>query len=135
MKISEVARETGLTTKTIRYYESIGLVPEPSRGTNGYRQYGARHLAPLRLLGRARKAGFSLEECEQLVRLLSNPHRQSADVKATLLDKVERIEQQIKELTAMRDSLLQLSAQCAGDACPECGILDSLTAPLDEEEH
>lgn len=129
MKISEVAQETGLTTKTIRYYESIGLLPPAERADNGYRLYGARQLAPLRLLSRARQAGFSLNECEQLMKLLADPHRHSADVKATLMNKVERIEQQILELQAMRDSLLEMSKRCADDDCPHCGILESLTAP------
>ena len=62
MFIHELARQTGVSTTTIRYYESIGLLPAPSRATNNYRQYTALDAERLRFVAGARSLGFSLAE-------------------------------------------------------------------------
>lgn len=69
MNISKVAKATGLTAKTIRYYESIGLITAPVRSDNGYRSYTEGALRELRFVKRARETGFNLEECQELLAL------------------------------------------------------------------
>ena len=77
MNISEAARLSGLSSKTIRYYEDIGLIAPARRSDNGYRQYEQRAVEELKFLGRARHVGFDLDECRQLLALHRDSGRQS----------------------------------------------------------
>ncbi|QTF09442.1 Cu(I)-responsive transcriptional regulator [Brenneria izadpanahii] len=126
MNIGDVAKKTGLTSKTIRFYEEKGLLTAPLRSENGYRSYSAHHIEELTLLRQARQVGFNLEECKELIALFNDPLRRSADVKARTLQKVTEIEVQIEELRAMRQRLLALAEQCPGDGGANCPIIDNL---------
>ena len=128
MNISQAARESGLSPKTIRYYEEIDLVPSPPRAANGYRRYDQRTVAELRFLHRARDVGFSVDECRALLDIQRNPHRQASHVKALVLDKCGQIEERIQKLRSMQSTLESLAASCSGDEGPECAILDELGA-------
>lgn len=127
MNISDVAKKTGLTSKTIRFYEEKGLVTAPGRSENGYRTYTQQHLDELTLLRQARQVGFNLEECRELVNLFNDPARHSADVKSRTLQKVADIEKHIGELQAMRQQLLALAESCPGDDSADCPIIDNLS--------
>lgn len=126
MNISDVAKKTGLTSKTIRFYEEKALITAPIRSDNGYRHYSARHVEELTLLRQARQVGFNLDECRELVALFNDPARHSADVKARTLQKVAEIERHISELGDMRQRLLGLAEQCPGDEGAECPIINNL---------
>ncbi|BBO61735.1 Cu(I)-responsive transcriptional regulator [Serratia marcescens] len=126
MNISDVAKKTGLTSKTIRFYEEKALITAPIRSDNGYRHYSARHVEELTLLRQARQVGFNLDECRELVALFNDPARHSADVKARTLQKVAEIERHISELGEMRQRLLTLAEQCPGDEGAECPIINNL---------
>jgi MerR family copper efflux transcriptional regulator len=126
MNISDVAKKTGLTSKTIRFYEEKALITAPIRSDNGYRHYSAKHDEELTLLRQARQVGFNLDECRELVALFNDPARHSADVKARTLQKVAEIEKHISELGNMRQRLLTLAEQCPGDEGAECPIINNL---------
>ncbi|BEL93289.1 MULTISPECIES: Cu(I)-responsive transcriptional regulator [Serratia] len=126
MNISDVAKKTGLTSKTIRFYEEKALITAPIRSDNGYRHYSAKHVEELTLLRQARQVGFNLDECRELVALFNDPARHSADVKARTLQKVAEIEKHISELGNMRQRLLTLAEQCPGDEGAECPIINNL---------
>ena len=126
MNISEAARRSGLSSKTIRYYEDIGLLGPAARNTNGYRQYDTSALGELRFLSRAREVGFDLEESRELVNLLRNQHRQSAHARNLVLDKSRQLQLRIEQLQAMQQVLAGMAARCNGDEGPECAILDEL---------
>ncbi len=128
MNIAEVAARAGLPAKTIRYYEDIGLI-RPLRGNNGYRQFRESDLHKLSFLARARSLGFSIEDCRSLLALYEDRGRASADVKAIARDHLTRIEGKIAELRAMQATLSDLVSACAGDARPDCPILNGLAAP------
>lgn len=125
MNIGDVARRAGLPTKTVRYYDEIGLVT-PGRDDNGYRAYSERDLHKLAFLGRARSLGFSIEDCRKLLALYEDRGRSSADVRAVATHHLAEIETRLTELTAMRDTLAHLVECCAGDARPDCPILSDL---------
>lgn len=127
MNISEVAKLTGLTAKTIRFYEGKGLITEPNRGDNGYRLYSNKHVDELVLIRRSRLVGFGLEECQELLMLAQDPNRRSADVKSKTLGKVAEIDIKIQELTAMKQTLLALAESCPGDEGAECPIINGLS--------
>jgi len=126
MNIGEISRETGVTSKTIRYYESIGLIPLAARRNNGYRAYRPNDVSVLKFISRARALGFSLEEVRGLLTLWHDKERASADVKALALDHVEKIEARITELQSVKYTLLELTEKCHGDDRPDCPILDDL---------
>ncbi|RUM97383.1 Cu(I)-responsive transcriptional regulator [Pseudaminobacter arsenicus] len=125
MNIGDAANHSGLPTKTIRYYEEIGLLT-PARAENGYRDYSVSDVHRLRFLQRSRSLGFSVEECRQLLSLYGDTHRESADVKALAEAKLGEIDRKISELAALREALRHLVEHCHGDARPECPILDDL---------
>ena len=126
MNIGEVSYHAGVPAKTIRYYESAGLIPAATRRDNGYRDYGEADLHTLRFIRRARTLGFSMAEVEDLLALWRNKRRRSAAVKAIAMAKVSEIERKIAALEDMQRSLRQLAANCHGDARPECPIVDEL---------
>lgn len=80
MNITEAARASGLTSKTIRYYEEIGLVA-PRRGPNGYRRFTHDDVRRLVFLYRAQRLDFPLQDCRDLLLLNEDAGRSSADVR------------------------------------------------------
>ncbi len=125
MNISDVARDTGLPPKTIRYYEEIGLI-RPMRGENGYRVFRDSDVHKLAFLGRARALGFSIEDCRTLLALYEDQDRASADVKQVAQDHLNQIEDKIAQLQSMQATLTHLVRECAGDNRPDCPILSDL---------
>lgn len=130
MNIGRAAKETGLSVKTIRYYEDIGLV-EADRATNGYRDFGDRQIIRLRMLAQARHLGFGLEECRQLLELNADPDRASRDVQALAMRNLRAVRDKISQLRKLEDQLGELIRQCHGDDAPDCAILDGLSGPVD----
>lgn len=125
VNIGIAAHASGLTAKTIRYYEDIGLVT-PKRNENGYRVYSRLQVNKLKFLQRARALGFTIVECRQLLSLYEDKRRASADVKAIATDKIEAISLKIKELESLKESLLVLTEGCSGNELPDCPIIDCL---------
>ena len=126
MNIGAVAKRSGVTAKTIRYYESIGLIPTADRTDNGYRDYGNNDIETLRFIKRARSLGFSVGDVGSLLSLWNDKTRASGDVKAVALKHVEEVEGRIRELESIRDTLKHLTECCQGDNRPDCPILEGL---------
>ena len=127
INISEVAEKTGLTAKTIRFYEAKGVISPAPRGANGYRYYNQNHIAELLLIKRSRMIGFSLDERRELLALSTDTGRQSRDVKEKAQQKLKEIDNKINELLQMKKTLEALTAQCPGDKTAKCPILEGLT--------
>lgn len=125
MNIGEVSARAGLPTKTIRYYEEIGLV-QPVRSANGYRSFRPRDLHKLAFIGRARALGFSIEDCRTLLALYEDDTRASAQVKSVAEEHLTRIEAKIAQLQSMQTTLRTLVQLCHGDQRPDCPILKDL---------
>ncbi len=131
MNISDVAEQTGLSVKTIRYYESISLVSSPARKANGYRDYAAEDIKPLKFLRQARQLDFSIDECRQLLKLYMNPLRKSAEVRLLVETKLQQVDRQIEEMVGMRALLGELVASCPDDDNPDCAIIDTMASDDD----
>ena len=127
LTIGQVAERSGVPAKTIRYYESVGLLPAPPRAENGYRLYDARALEELRFVQRARGLGFSIHDVESLLALWRDEHRASAEVRALAKEHIGQIEAKIAELETMRAVLSDLVERCHGDDRPDCPILETLS--------
>lgn len=117
MNIGDVAAISGLNPKTIRYYESRGLL-QPLRSTNGYRSYRASDARRLRLLAQARKLGLSLSDCEKLLDLTEADNAESGTIARLLRAHLDTLDQEIYELERKKLSvseLLRKSAISEGD--------------------
>lgn len=125
MNIGEASSKSDLPAKTIRYYEEIGLI-SPDRTDNGYRDFSDTHLHKLLFLSRARKLGFTIEDCRILLSLYEDTGRASADVKVMAREHLSKIEGKISELEAMSRTLSELVNKCHGDNRPDCPILQGL---------
>ena len=126
MNIGAAARQSGVPAKTIRYYESVGLIAPAARTAAGYRVYGKRDVETLRFVQRARSLGFSVDDVGNLLALWQDRQRSSAEVKALARRRVEEINRKIAELTEMRATLTDLMDRCHGDQRPDCPILSGL---------
>lgn len=126
MNIGTVAGKSGVPPKTIRYYETIGLIAAASRRPNGYRIYSALDMRALNFIKRARNLGFSVEEVRTLLDLWRDRTRSNAAVKALATRHLKALDRKIEELAAMRSALTHLVKRCRGDARPDCPILDDL---------
>ena len=126
MNISQAAEACGLSPRMIRHYEKIGLLPAPPRSEGGYRQYSQRDLHTLGFIQRARRLGFSMEQIGHLLTLWQDRSRSSAEVKALTAAHLRELEEKIRDLQAMHDTLAELADCCSGDDRPDCPIIRSL---------
>jgi len=126
MNIGAVAKATGVPPKTIRFYESVGLLPQVRRSAAGYRVYDEDDVLRLGFIRRARRLGFAVAEVGALLALWQDQSRASAEVKALALSHIAAIDEKIAELKAIRATLGRLAEACHGDARPHCPILEDL---------
>jgi MerR family copper efflux transcriptional regulator len=123
MVIGEASRASGVSAKMLRYYESIGLIPQAARTEAGYRVYGEADVQTLRFIRRARDLGLSMARIKLLVGLWHDRDRPSREVKRIALQHVAEMHTAIAEMTAMCATLEHLANACHGDQRPDCPIL------------
>lgn len=126
MKIGDVAKATGLTVKSIRYYHDIGLV-KGRRDMNGYRDYQTSHVEALSFIQHCRTLGFTLDDCRALLDLKLNQSRQAKDVKALAKQHLSAISDKISQLQILEQQLSHLVHDCEGGEQPNCAILTGLS--------
>jgi DNA-binding transcriptional MerR regulator len=105
MRIGELAGHAGVTTKAIRYYESIGVLPEPPRLDNGYRDYPPDTVDVLRFLSDAQAAGLALDEIRHVVTLKARGLSTCEHVASMVEKKLADVEHRIAQLEATRREL------------------------------
>ena len=115
MNIGEAAAQSGLTPKTIRAYERLGLLRPCSRTSGGYRTFSEMDLHVLRFIGRARVFGFGLPAIRELLALWQDKTCPSARVKALTLEHIARIDAKIRDLLALKATLDDLVAHSTND--------------------
>jgi MerR family copper efflux transcriptional regulator len=128
MNIGEASKISGMSSKLIRHYESIGIIPKASRSEAGYRTYTEIDVHILSFVKRSRTLGFSMKEIKKLVSLWRNKARASSEVKNLAIKHIEEMEQKILELQAMVKTLKHLAKNCRGDGRPDCPILNDLAS-------
>ena len=126
MNIGEAARQSGVSTKMVRHYESLGLLPQVQRSDSGYRQYSDAEVHTLRFIKRSRELGFSMAEIAELVSLWQNRRRASASVRRIAQKHANELAQRIAAMQAMQHTLAKLVHCCQGNDRPDCPILDDL---------
>jgi len=122
----DLARATGCNLETIRYYEKIGIMPDPPRNTNGYRSYDDAHVRRLKFVMRSRDLGFALEEVRGLLGLVDDQSRTCAEVQIIAEDHLTDVRAKIADLKRIERVLSDTVARCTGDAAPECAVIDAL---------
>lgn len=108
--IGELADQAGVSTKTIRYYEGIGVLPRPRRSDNGYRVYGPADEARLGFVKTAQQLGLSLEDIGQVLALREAGTAPCEHVRGMLREQIRGIGRQLAQLRAMRGELQTLEA-------------------------
>jgi Cd(II)/Pb(II)-responsive transcriptional regulator len=129
MRIGELARRAESKAETVRYYERLGLLPEPERSEGNYRIYGDAHLERLQFIRNCRAVGISLEEIRRLLHFRDRPELACHAIDELLDTHIARLEVQIDELRGLQGRLRALRTRCetprtAGD----CGILAGLAS-------
>lgn len=127
LSIGRLGERTGVNIETIRYYEKIGLLPEPERTAAGYRQYGDSHLRRLHFIRRGRDLGFSIEAIRALLRLSEHPENPCQDADRMASEHLAEVERKIEELGRLRDALREMTNCCASSVA-ECRIIDALAS-------
>jgi Cu(I)-responsive transcriptional regulator len=126
MNIGQAAKAAGVSTKMIRHYEAIGLLPKAGRTLSNYRVYGPNDVHVLRFIRRARTLGFSIADIRELLGLWRNRARPSASVKKIAGKHASELRRRIGEMQSMVDTIEQLAKHCHGDHRPQCPILEDL---------
>lgn len=123
--IGKLSKRTGVNIETIRYYEKIGLLPQPPRSPGGHRLYDEAHLKRLNFVRRSRELGFTLEEVRNLLRLVDHGLT-CGEVHAAALTHLDGIRRKIADLRRLERTLSETAARCQGGDTPDCPIIDTL---------
>lgn len=123
---AELARRTGSNLETVRYYEKVGLLPEPPRTPAGYRCYDTSHELRLRFVLRARELGFSVIEIRELLHLVDEREQPCAEARVMAETHLADVQAKIADLKRMERVLKEMVTQCATGTLPECPLIATL---------
>lgn len=124
LTIGRLARAVGVNVETVRYYQRIGLIDEPATPLSGYRKYSYKIAENIKFIKRAQRLGFSLQEIADLLEI-GDGHCQDVRIRAE--KKRNKIEDQIRDLQTLRDTLNQLICECnTGKNEYHCPIVETL---------
>lgn len=130
MKIGELATATGLTSKTVRFYEGEGLLPHPARTPSGYRAYGEEDVARLEFIRKAKTLGLSLIEIKSVLLVHDRKEPTCAHVGSLLDAQIAQVDQALAELREFRAEIVRLRKEsenlvdCRPPGGRICGIIE-----------
>ena len=128
MKIGELAERTAVPTKTIRFWESEGLLPEPERAASGYRDYDDTAVDRIGFIRQAQTAGLALTQIRQILDVADEGTPPCEHVAVAVADRLTEVDARIKELQAMRRHLRALAERAAAQAPGDCeGYCSTIT--------
>jgi len=126
MRIGELAKATDTKAETIRYYEREGILPSADRTASNYRAYGAKDVAALRFVRRARALGFSMAQVRELLALSDHEDKPCANVDQMARVHLAEVERKVADLTALANNLNAMLDACDGKRIGKCRIVESL---------
>jgi DNA-binding transcriptional MerR regulator len=130
LKIGDLAKRTGTSAATIRYYEQIGLLRRAPRQAGGQRVYSRDDIELLTFIRRCREFDFSIEEVRALVAIVQDPNSSCMDARDMAAEHLNAVRAKMRELKALERSLIAFvkscDTSCAGGPGPDCVILDDL---------
>lgn len=123
--IGKLAKESGVTVETIRFYEQKGLIKQPSP-KSGYRKYPFDDIIKIKFIKRTQELGFTLNEAKELLELRVKNNAKCGQVKAKAEQKLDEVEKKIKDLNKMKRSLRKMVDSCSNNekSVSECPILE-----------
>lgn len=125
--ISELAAKCGVNKETIRYYERMGIVSEPSRTPSGYRVYPAETIHRIQFIKRMQELGFSLAEINILLGVVDKDEERCKDMYDFVMQKIEEVQKKISDLKRIEHMLVQLKDCCPDEkSLHECPIIETL---------
>lgn len=126
LTIGKLGEAAGVKVPTIRYYEQIGLLPEPERSAGNQRLYGSKALDRLAFIRHARALGFPLEAIRDLLSLSDNPGQSCAAADVIAKQQLAAVKARIARLTALRSELERMITQCAQGTIADCRVIEVL---------
>lgn len=126
LTIGALGKAAGVKVETIRYYERIGLQPNPGRTEAGYRVYGPPHVERLIFIRHSRQLGFPLSAIRELLALSDDPNRSCADADHIARAHLVEVEGRIASLQALQAELKRMIAQCKRDRIADCRVIRAL---------
>lgn len=126
VSIGDLARETGTNAQTIRYYETIGLMPEPDRNQGNQRVYAHAHTQRLSFIRHSRELGFPLEAIRELLKLSDDPEQSCSSADAIAQQQLAEVKSRIERLTSLKQELERMIAQCHMGKVGSCNVIQAL---------
>jgi len=126
LTIGTLGQRTGTKVQTIRYYEEIGLMPEPDRTEGGQRRYGEQAIDRLAFIRHARQLGFTLESIRELLDLSDHPERPCDEADSIARKQLRDVELRLSRLEALRAELTRMVEECSGGRAADCRVLEVL---------
>lgn len=126
LTIGRLGTAAGVKVPTIRYYEQIGLLPEPGRSAGNQRLYDGRTLDRLSFIRHARELGFPLEAIRDLLSLADRPEQSCAAADAIAGAQLVAVRRRIARLRALETELERMVAHCAHGTVADCRVIEVL---------
>lgn len=126
LTIGLLAGRTGCKVQTIRYYEQIGLMPEPLRTAGNQRRYGPQHLERLAFIRHSRELGFPLDTIRKLLSLSDDPGQSCDAADRIARAQLGQVESRIARLRALKAELKRMIVQCQGGKIADCRVIEVL---------
>ena len=126
LSIGQLATASGCKVQTIRYYEEIGLLPEPVRTSGQQRRYSQIDVERLRFIRHSRELGFSLDEIRELAALAEQPNHSCEQADRIARSQLVGVKQRIAQLQALESELERMIDQCSGGRIADCRVIEVL---------
>lgn len=120
------AEKAGCDRETIRYYERIGLIDEPSRSAAGYRLYQESDIRRVGFILRCRQLGFSIDEVRGLLELVDENNYSCSDIQSLTQTHLIEVRKKLKDLRTLERALKDMVASCKANSTPDCPIIETL---------
>ncbi|MDD3444020.1 MAG: helix-turn-helix domain-containing protein [Zavarzinia sp.] len=134
--IGDLARRTDTKVQTIRYYEQIGLLPEPLRSAGNQRVYGEDSLRRLAFIRHARDLGFGIDAVRELLQLSDHPEQPCDDADKIARRHLAEVEDRLKRLRSLRTELKRMVDHCHAGSIADCRVIEVLSDhALCDHEH
>ncbi|HWU17188.1 MAG TPA: helix-turn-helix domain-containing protein [Devosia sp.] len=124
--IGELSRRTGVKVPTIRFYEQIGLMPEPPRTQSNQRRYGKVEADRLSFIRHSRELGFEVEDIRALLAMTAEPQASCHQADSIARSHLSEIDRRIASLQALRDELTRMVDECGHGRICDCRIIEAL---------
>lgn len=126
-RVSELAEKCSVNKETIRYYEKIGLLSEPSRTDSGYRVYSDDTVNRINFIKRMQDLGFSLAEINKLLGVVDKDNERCRDMYDFVSRKIDDVQEKIRDLKRIEHMLMKLKECCPDEkSLHECPIIETL---------